>query len=159
MGEDLELQKNVIGKACHGDCMSYKDASFCAFVSQVSLEDIPIEDSYGTIFSQYEEVIVQALVSSFGLDFLIQDQHGGDVDTIHNVREIGKDPEMRYKNQQNSKYYANRGDYNTGEYHGDYRNGERTNFAKAKHKKKMNILKMVIKILKMNILAKQIWDF
>ncbi|WP_288304501.1 hypothetical protein [uncultured Treponema sp.] len=136
MGDDLELQKNVIGKACHGDCMSYKDASFCAFVSQVSLEDIPIEDSYGTIFSQYEEVIVQALVSSFGLDFLIQDQHGGDVDTIHNVREIGKDPEMRYKNQQNSKDYANRGDYNTGEYHGDYRNGERTNFAKAKHNKK-----------------------
>ena len=97
--------------------MSYKDASFCTFVSQVSIEDTPIEDSYDTIFSQYEKVVVQALVSSFGLDFLIQDQHGGDVDTIHNVREIGKDPEMKYKNQQNAKDYANRGKYDGAEYH------------------------------------------
>lgn len=116
--------------------MSYRDASFCTFVSQVSLDDTPIEDSYETIFSQYEKVVVQALVSSFGLDFLIQDQHGGDVDTIHNVREIGKDPEMKYKNQKNADAYANRGEYNTGDYHGDYRNGEKTNFAKIKHDKR-----------------------
>ena len=130
MSEDLELKKNVMGRACYGDCMSYKDASFCTFVSQVSLEDAPIEDSYDTIFSQYEEVVVQALVSSFGLDFLIQDQHGGDVDTIHNVREIGKNPEMRYKNQQNAKDYANRGKYDGAEYHKD------PTFAQAKSKKR-----------------------
>lgn len=97
--------------------MSNKDASFCTFVSQVNIDDSPIEDSYETIFNQYEKVVVQALVSSFGLDFLIQDQHGGDVDTIHNVREIGKDPEMKYKDQNNASDYANRGDYNYNDYH------------------------------------------
>lgn len=97
--------------------MSNKDASFCTFVSQVNIDNSPIEDSYETIFNQYEKVVVQALVSSFGLDFLIQDQHGGDVDTIHNVREIGKDPEMKFKNQNNASDYANRGDYNYNDYH------------------------------------------
>lgn len=99
--------------------MSNKDASFCTFVSQVNIDDSPIEDSYETIFNQYEKVVVQALVSSFGLDFLIQDQHGGDVDTIHNVREIGKDPEMKFKNQQNAKNYSKRGKYDSASYHKD----------------------------------------
>lgn len=69
--------------------LTMSNASFCTFVSQVDLSDEPIEDSYDTIFSQYEKVVVQALATSFGLDFLIQDRHGGDVDTIHNVRQIG----------------------------------------------------------------------
>ena len=112
------------------------DVSFCTFVSHIDLEDEPIEDSYDTIFSQYEKVIVQALATSFGLDFLIQDRHGGDVDTINNVRQIGKDPDMEYKNQRNANDYANRGEYNSKEYHGEYRNGEKTNFAKTKHNKK-----------------------
>ena len=89
--------------------MSNKDASFCTFVSQVNIDDSPIEDSYETIFNQYEKVVVQALVSSFGLDFLIQDQHGGDVDTIHNVRKIGEDPEMTYKNQENALFFVKYG--------------------------------------------------
>ena len=116
--------------------MSNKDASFCTFVSQVNIDDSPIEDSYETIFSQYEKVVVQALVSSFGLDFLIQDQHGGDVDTIHNVREIGKDPEMNYKKTTNSSRYKKRGKYNSGEYHKESRDGKKTNFAALKSEKK-----------------------
>ena len=64
---------------------------------------------------------MQSLITSFGLDFLIHDQYGGDVDTIHSVREIGKDPNMTYKNAQNQADYINRGEYDTYEYHQDPR--------------------------------------
>ncbi len=75
------------------------------------------ENVMQSIFSQYERVIVQSIITSFGLDFLIKDQHGGDVDTIHNVRQIGKDPNMTYKNKQNQRDYENRGEYNSTSYH------------------------------------------
>ena len=76
---------------------------------------------YNSIFEEYERVIISSLITSFGLDFLIKDQHGGDVDTIHNVRQIGKDQQMKYKNQDNLNAYNNRGEYSTGEYHSDVR--------------------------------------
>ena len=75
------------------------------------------ENVVKSIFSQYESVIIYSLITSFGLDFLIKDQHGGDVDTIHNVRQIGKDPEMTYKNKQNQEDYENRGKYDSRSYH------------------------------------------
>lgn len=69
-----------------------------------------------TIFSQmwsaYRGVILHSIVTSFGLDFLVHDQHGGDVDTIHGVRESGQ-----YKNQQNAVAYENRGAYDRVSYH------------------------------------------
>ena len=38
-----------------------------------------------TVFSEmwkaYRGVILHSIVTSFGLDFIVQDQHGGDVDT------------------------------------------------------------------------------
>ena len=81
----------------------------------------PEDNIKDTIWGQYEKVIVESIISSFGLDFLIKDQHGGDVDTIHNVRQIGKDEKMVYKNKDNQADYQNRGAYNSGEYHGDKR--------------------------------------
>lgn len=69
------------------------------------------------IFKQYERVIIESLISSFGLDFLVKDQYGGDVDTINNVSKIGKDNQMNYKNQLNQKAYENRGKYNSADYH------------------------------------------
>lgn len=104
--------------------------AFCTFVSQVDFRDDPIEDSYESIFSQYEKVVVQALATSFGLDFLVNDRHGGDVDTIHNVRKIGTDPDMEYKNQQNASDYASKGDYDGVDYHKDPR------FSQIKHEKR-----------------------
>lgn len=69
-----------------------------------------------TLFQQYERVIVESLITSFGLDFLIKDRHGGDVDTINNVRKIGDGPDadskMTYKNKANEAVYQNRGAYN-----------------------------------------------
>ncbi|EOL5892086.1 hypothetical protein ACW0KP_001303 [Providencia stuartii] len=36
---------------------------------------------------EVNDTIVQSLVTSFGLDFLLlKDKKGGDVDTVHNVR-------------------------------------------------------------------------
>lgn len=72
----------------------------------------PNDDIADSLFQQYERVIVESLISSFGLDFLIKDQHGGDVDTILNVRKIDKDPNMTYKNKANEEAYQNRGEYN-----------------------------------------------
>ncbi len=81
----------------------------------------PEDDVMDSIFKQYERVIIESLISSFGLDFLVKDQHGGDVDTIHNVRQIDKDGKMTYKNKKNQSNYENRGDYNSSEYHSDKR--------------------------------------
>lgn len=71
----------------------------------------PAEPVMEGIFQQYERVIIESLVTSFGLDFLIRDQHGGDVDTIHNVRQIGQDEQMTYKNARNQQAYDNREPY------------------------------------------------
>lgn len=87
--------------------------------SGISLE--PNENVFGCIWKEYERVILQSLVTSFGLDFLVHDQYGGDVDTIHNVREIGKDVDMHYKNLQNQENYKNRGAYDNTAYHADKR--------------------------------------
>lgn len=86
----------------------------------------PVLDS---LFEQYEKVIVQSIITSFGLDLLITDRHGGDVDTIRNVRQIGIDSEMSYKNKVNEINYVNRGEYNPRDYHGETLDGQRTNFA------------------------------
>lgn len=57
-------------------------------------------------------MIVESLITAFGLDFIVKDQYGGDVDTIHNVRLIGNDNEMQYKSSKNQSEYENHGTYN-----------------------------------------------
>ena len=81
----------------------------------------PNEPVMDLLLQQYKRVIVESLITSFGLDFLVQDQYGGDVDTIHNVRQVGQTPEMTYKNARNAAAYENRGKYDTNEYHRDLR--------------------------------------
>lgn len=79
--------------------------------------ETPIMES---LFQQYERVIVESILSSFALDFLIKDQHGGDVDTIHNVRKIGEDDQMTYKNKANEDAYRNHMEndpYDSRKYH------------------------------------------
>ena len=70
------------------------------------------ETVFSRLWNAYRGIILQSIVTSFGLDFLVQDQRGGDVDTIHGVRESGQ-----YKNPQNSKNYEKRGEYESGSYH------------------------------------------
>ena len=66
-------------------------------------------NAYETLFEQYEKVIMQSLFTSFGLDFIVQDQHGGDVDTIHNVRAMEHDKDLTYKDKAHQEAYDNRG--------------------------------------------------
>lgn len=79
------------------------------------------ENVFGSIWKEYERVILHSLVTSFGLDFLVHDRYGGDVDTIHNVREIGRDSGMQYKNRQNLTAYQENGVYDNKAYHADGR--------------------------------------
>lgn len=72
---------------------------------------------FSEIWKEYETVIVHSLITSFGLDALIQDQYGGDVDTVHNVRLVGKDPNMSYKDSHNEEAYQLRGAYDSKAYH------------------------------------------
>lgn len=69
------------------------------------------------LMESYEATILQTILATFGLDFLTTYQHGGDVDTVHNVDQIGKDPLMTYKNKKNEADYNNRGEYNSKDYH------------------------------------------
>lgn len=82
-----------------------------------SYEPTPDEPVMKSLLQQYERVIVESIITSFGLDFLVRDQHGGDVDTIHNVRKVGSDPDMHYKSATNKAAYENRGEYNYDAYH------------------------------------------
>lgn len=82
-------------------------ANYIANVSK-QFDPDPSEPIMDSIFQQYERVLVESLITSFGLDFLVNDQHGGDVDTIHNVRQIGQDGQMTYKNKDNAVAYRSR---------------------------------------------------
>ncbi len=106
--------------------MTSRNQSFVSGVATTAVLDE--RNAYSSIFQQYEKVIIDSLITSFGLDFLIQDQHGGDVDTIHNVRKIGQDELMGYKNSSNESAYNNRPDYDARSYHAG------GNFQQTKHK-------------------------
>ncbi|STZ08054.1 Domain of uncharacterised function (DUF1994) [Moraxella caprae] len=62
--------------------------------------------------NELNKTVTHSLVTTFGLDFLLfEDKKGGDVDTIHNVRQgIWATDEAR-------SAYENRGDYNSHAYH------------------------------------------
>ena len=82
----------------------------------------PDENVFKSIWSEYERVIVESLITSFGLDFIVGDQVGGDVDTVHNVRNLkDENGNTIYKNKRNEEDYKNRGVYNSDEYHKDPR--------------------------------------
>lgn len=100
----------------------------------ITFSSDPTEPIMESIFQQYERVLIECLVTSFGLDFLVKDRHGGDVDTIHNVRQIGQDDQMTYKNVLNQQAYDQRGDYNSAEYHNDVRYIEKNREISAKKK-------------------------
>lgn len=107
--------------------MSQLNSSFVANINNNFYVN-PSESVFESLFREYQRVIFQNIITSFGLDLLIHDQYGGDVDTLHNVRAIGIDTQMTYKNSQNAASYDNRGDYS----HKDVE-GVGTNFQRIKH--------------------------
>ena len=65
---------------------------------------------------ELEKTVVHSLVTTFGLDFLLfEDKRGGDVDTIHNVRQ------GIYATDEAKKDYNNREAYDSYAYHSDKR--------------------------------------
>ena len=70
----------------------------------------PNHNVFDELWSEYERVIVHSLITTFGLDFLIVDQDGGDVDTINTVNKT-----LSFKNKKYSKRYDDRGIYNEAE--------------------------------------------
>lgn len=99
------------------------------FINKIPKNQFHSKDSIlNHLFSEYERVIMESIISSFGLEFLMtrtgiqNDQYGGDVDTIHNVRKIGIDYNMNYKNKKNEHTYNNKKDYNSTEYHDKNKN-------------------------------------
>lgn len=61
---------------------------------------------------ELEKTTFKSLVTTFGLDFLlVQDKQGGDVDTIHNVRN------GIWATDKEKQDYDNRGTYNSDDYH------------------------------------------
>lgn len=70
---------------------------------------------------EVNDTVVQSLVTSFGLDFLLlKDKKGGDVDTIHNVRN------STWATQEEKSKYENRSEYDSHEYH-SHNNYKETN--------------------------------
>jgi len=90
-----------------------------------------ISGTKDSLFAQYEKVIINSIITSFGLDMFIKDRHGGDVDTIHNVRQIGKDPNMGYKSAKNAKNWSANPEYSQDIHNEIHRNGQ--NFRSMKH--------------------------
>lgn len=89
---------------------------------------------FENLFDQYERVIFSSIITAFGLDLFIKEQHGGDVDTIYNVRKIGVDPEMQYKNDINRIKYEHHEEYDKNKYHNDKRYTKIVNDAKNNFK-------------------------
>ena len=90
-----------------------------------SVSPDPENNVFADIWKQYERVVLHSLITSFGLDFLVRDQHGGDVDTVRGVRE------GIYKNPDNVAAYAARGDYDSIAYHTDPRYVSKVRSARA----------------------------
>lgn len=80
-----------------------------------SVSPDPENNVFADIWQQYERVVLHSLITSFGLDFLVHDQYGGDVDTVRGVRE------GVYKNPDNAAAYTARGEYDAHAYHSDPR--------------------------------------
>lgn len=85
----------------------------------------PEGNVFDSIWKSYERIVLHSLVTAFGLDFLVKDQHGGDVDTILGVRESGT-----FKSEEHRIAYENRGTYDSAVYHGDPRYREITKNAR-----------------------------
>ena len=57
------------------------------------------------LLNQYHEVIVNSMITTFGLDLVLgNDKHGGHVDTIHNARQIKEEYDAREKALANGEY-------------------------------------------------------
>lgn len=83
-----------------------------------------ISGTKNILFAQYEKVIINSVITSFGLEMFIKDHHGGDVDTINNVRKIGSDPNMGYKSAVNKRAWDAKPEYSQDIHNIIHRDGQ-----------------------------------
>lgn len=72
----------------------------------------PENSVFQDMFDEYQKVVLRSLLTTFGLDFIVQDQRGGDVDTIHNVRDTGT-----FRSKAHEQAYQTRPAYDPKTYH------------------------------------------
>ena len=64
------------------------------------------------LMEELNKTVIQSLVSSFALDFLLfEDKKGGEVPTVHNVREYHYGDASIHLSDKTKREYANKGDY------------------------------------------------
>lgn len=100
------------------------------FVNKIEPEfyAAPDESVLDELFREYERVVFKSIITAFGLDLLIKDQYGGDVDTLYNVRSIPDDARAAYRSVFNEERYSTRETYT----HKDVE-GKGTNYQRIKH--------------------------
>ena len=77
--------------------------SFNNFINEIkNAEYDPNVSIMESLWSQYERVVIESIISAFGLGVFIKDQDGGDVDTINNVRDT-----KHFRNIKKQKLYDN----------------------------------------------------
>lgn len=55
----------------------------------------PSQNAFDELWNEYERVIIHSLITTFGLDFLIIDRDGGDVDTINIAKDYSLEVEFK----------------------------------------------------------------
>lgn len=99
--------------------------NFSNFINEIkNAEYDPNVSIMESLWSQYERVVIESIISSFGLGMFIKDQTGGDVDTINNVRET--------KHFRNAKYQKEYDDYVKDKYNSDMFHMEDKYYKKTK---------------------------
>ncbi|MBS9942136.1 ATPase [Vibrio alginolyticus] len=72
------------------------------------------------LVDELNKTVTKSLVTTFGLDFLLfEDKKGGDVATVHNVRQHQKGDAEIYVSKSVQAEYANKGDYKPVKHHAD----------------------------------------
>lgn len=87
------------------------------FLEELNKTNVPSSGPVlNNLWGEYQKIVLRSLITTFGLDFIIKDRVGGDVDTVHTVRDG-----VQYKNPQNELDYQNRGKYDSDGLHRDKR--------------------------------------
>ena len=90
------------------------------FIKEINEDYTPQPENsvFQDMYDEYQKVVLRSLLTTFGLDFIVQDQRGGDVDTIQNVRDTGS-----FRSKAHEQAYQTRPAYDQKAYHShpDYR--------------------------------------
>ena len=88
------------------------------------------DQKFNLLLKECKSTVIQSIVTPFGLGGMVSkfDKNGGNVDTIHNVRE------GVYATGDEKHKYDNRGEYNSQDYHGDSRYIEKNRLDSIKQK-------------------------